>query len=50
MDIMYPDLNNFSFSKPKVPDYSKVKDKPIIKKTGTYVYSYKTIYLQAMSI
>lgn len=32
MDIMYQDLNNFSFCKPKVPDYSKVKDKPIIKR------------------
>lgn len=32
MDIMYQDLNNFLFCKPKVPDYSKVKDKPIIKR------------------
>lgn len=37
MDIMYQDLNNFSLSKPKVPDYSKVKDKKNYKKTGTCV-------------
>ena len=49
MDIMYQDLNNFSFSKPKVPDYSKVKDKPIIKRQ-VHMSSYKTIYLQAVSI